>query len=357
MSEPSSRICQNCCSENESSFQYCSNCGQKNTDGKITFSELWSEFQDAVFNIESRTWRTLKNIFVPGKLTLEYFSGKQRQYVHPLRLLLVTSIPIILAMNFQDFHSMTNHQFNIKEEILKNYERQHLYGILGKITTNTNAIFPDGQTAIITDTILTSFEDSLWTLLSEYGDRYGDSINLHDYVGPGSWQPEMLSKTDFLNMNEDELVSKYKNEAGIIDRLIFKQKAKYIKDESQLFAAVVGHTTWAIFLMMPCLAFILYLLYVRHKYFYVEHLIFTFHFQSFLFILLAILVVGMRIFPWWIMLTFLLAIMTFLFMSILKVYRQSMGKTLLKFCLFSISYVGIFIVILFGTLFASFLLI
>jgi len=41
----------------------------KNTDGKFTLSELWTEFQGAVFNIESITWRTLKNILTPGRLT------------------------------------------------------------------------------------------------------------------------------------------------------------------------------------------------------------------------------------------------------------------------------------------------
>ena len=105
MNISSSKTCQNCTIENEVPFQYCPNCGQKNTDGRITFSGLWSEFKDAVFNIDSRTWRTLKSIFIPGKLTLEYFSGKHQQYIHPLRLLIVTSIIMIIAMSFQDFQS------------------------------------------------------------------------------------------------------------------------------------------------------------------------------------------------------------------------------------------------------------
>jgi hypothetical protein len=115
MSTTTSNICQNCNTKNESPFKYCSICGQKNTDGKITFSELWVEFQDAVLNIESRTWRTIKHLFKPGKLTLEYFSGKHRQYVHPLRLLIVSSVLVIIAMSFQDFQSATNHGYNVKE--------------------------------------------------------------------------------------------------------------------------------------------------------------------------------------------------------------------------------------------------
>lgn len=365
MSTSSFRICQNCNIENESPFQYCPNCGQKNTDGKITFSELWSEFQDAVLNIDSRTWLTFKSLFIPGRLTLEYFSGKHRSYVHPLRLLIVTSILVVIAMSFQDFQSATNHQYDIKERMLKNYERQRLFRILANITEDTNAIFPEQHTEIITDTILTTFNDSLRSLLfnsgnkiaDRYGDRYGDTIDLNHYVGPGGEKTEKISKHDFLNMDEDQLAAVYKKEVGIIERLIFKQKAKFIKDESQLFAAIVGHTTWAFLLMMPCLALVLYFLYVRHSYFYIEHLIFTFHLQSFLFLVLAILIAGMNVFPWWIFLACMAIMLIYLFMSMWKVYRQSIGKTVLKFLLLSISYCGLFTLILFGTLIVSFLLI
>ncbi len=361
MNTSSSKICQNCTTENESSFQYCPNCGQKNTDGKITFSELWTEFQDAAFNIDSRTWRTLKHLFNPGRLTVEYFSGKHKRYVHPLRLLIITSVLTIIAMGFQGFSSFTNHSYDIKERILKNYERQRVYRILKKVTDNTNAIFPAQQTEIITDTILTTLNDSMRVLLFEssdeaanrWGDRYGDSINVNHYASFGSEKPEYISKRDFLYLEEEELVGIYKKDAGILDRLIFKQKIKLIKDESQIFAAMVGHTTWAILLMMPCLALVLYFLYIRHSYFYIEHLIFAFHFQSFSFLVLAILIAGMNIFPWWLFIPFLVIIWIYLFISMWKVYQQSIGKTVLKVLLLSIAYGGLFLLLLIGTIFSS----
>ena len=356
-----SNTCLNCTIENESPFQYCPNCGQKNTDGRITFSELWAEFQDAVLNIDSRTWRTLKNLFIPGKLTLEYFGGKHRQYVHPLRLLIVASVLTIIAMNFQNFQSGTNHTYDIKERIFKNYERQRIFRILNKITSNVNTIYPAPQTKIIIDTILTTLNDSMRVLLFEtnnesanrYGDRYGDTINLNHYASFGSEKAEMISKRDFLYLDEDELVEIYKKEAGIFERFIFKQKAKLVKDESRLFAVLVGHTTWAILLLMPCLALVLYCLYIRHPYFYIEHLIFAFHLQTFLFFVLTILILGINVFPWWIFLLLLAIIGIYVFISMWKVYQQSIGKTLLKFLLLSISYGGLFILFLIGTIFTS----
>lgn len=356
MSTRSSNICQNCNAENELPFNYCSNCGQKNTDGKITFSELWSEFQDSVLNIESRTWRTLKNLFIPGKLTLEYFSGKHRQYVHPLRLLLVTSVLFIVAMSFQDFQSATNHRFNVKDRILKNYERIRLYRMVENIADNTNAIFLDEQTKIITDTILATFEDSLVVLLSKDEYRYIDSVDLNRYANLGDETPEKISKYDFLNKTEEELVAIYKKDAGYIERLVFKQKAKYIKDESQLSAAIIGHTTWAALFMMPFLALVLYFLNFRHNYYYIEHLIFTFHLHAFAFLVLAVLIAGLNVFPQWILLALVGIIWIYVFVSMWRVYRQRIGKTLLKFLIFSISYGVLFILFLFGTFIFTFFL-
>ena len=364
MSTTSSDFCKNCNTKNELPFRYCHNCGQKNTSGKITFSELWTEFQDAVFNIESRTWRTLKKLFIPGRLTLEYFSGKHRKYVHPLRLLIVTTLLLVVAMSYQDFQSATNHGYNIKERILKNYERQRIYGILKNITDSTTVIFPEQQAAVITDTILSAFKDSMRVLLFEssnpfanrYGDRYRDSINLNQYASFGDEGSEMVSKRDFLQMNEDELAAVYKKNAGSFEHLVFRQKVKMINDESQIFATLIGHVTWVVLLMMPCLALVLYFLNIRHGYYYIEHLIFTFHLHSFSFLLLAVLIGGLNIFPWWIFPVFTAIILIYVFVSMRKVYRQSIGKTLLKFILLGISYPGIFILFLFGNIFISFLL-
>lgn len=360
MSTQFPNICQNCNFKSETAFKFCSNCGQKNTDGKITFRELWSEFQDAVLNIESRTWRTFKNLFVPGQLTLEYFSGKHRRYVHPLRVLLVTSVLLIIAMSFQDFQSATNHTYNIKERILKNYERHNLNKVLGNIVENTNAIFPEQQTEIITDTILNAFNDTLTHLLSQYpnrrGDGYNDSIDLNWYLSFGFEKNEIVSKYDFLHLDENELSAYYKKDAGRLERLIFKQKAKHIKDESQLTAAIIGHATWTILFMMPCLALVLYFLYIRHGYYYVEHLIFTFHLHALLFFILTILILGLNIFHWWLFLLCLAIILIYVFISMKRVYRQGIGKTLLKFLLLTVSYGGLFFMFLIGTVISNFFL-
>jgi hypothetical protein len=211
---------------------------------------------------------------------------------------------------------------------------------------------------------MTSFRDSLRSLLfssnnksaNRYGDRYRDSIDLNKYLNFGTGYNEKISKYDFLHKNEEELLAIYKKDAGIIERLVFKQKAKHIKDESKLIAALIGHTTWAALLMMPCLALVLFLLYIRHHYYFIEHLIFTFHLHAFSFLVIAMLIAGMAIFPWWIFILGMLTIWLYVFASMKKVYQQSIGKTLFKFLILSISYGGLFFLFLTGTIVFTFFL-
>ncbi len=357
MKEPAKHKCLNCDSGFGYEFKFCPNCGQKNTNGKITFSELWTEFQDAVFNIESRTWKTLVAIFIPGKLTLEYFAGKHRRYVHPLRLFIVASLFTIIALGFQDVQSSTNHRYVIKDRIMENYERQRLFRILDNIVDSTNNSFPEPNTKIVTDSILNVFEDSLYALLHTYGDKYGDSIDLNRYVSFTEEDSyEYVSKHDFLNLTEDELVEKYKKDDSLFDRLFFKQKAKYIQDESRLASTMLGRLSIATLLIMPLVALVLHLLYLRRRFYYIENLIFSFHVHAFSFILLTIYVLGWNIFPEWANILLIASIEVYLFIAMWKVYKQSFLKTLLKFILLNVAYIALFALFIVIIFFTSFLL-
>jgi hypothetical protein len=111
--------CKNCGEAVLPQWDFCPNCGQKGTDGKITVRHLFSEFFETVFNIESRTIRTFMALFVPGKLTRAYFAGKHRKYVHPLRTLFVMSILLIVALSYRGADQQTNHNINLREQFLK----------------------------------------------------------------------------------------------------------------------------------------------------------------------------------------------------------------------------------------------
>jgi Protein of unknown function (DUF3667) len=67
----------------------CSQCGQKPTDGKMTMHDLLHEFIHTLFHLDGKFFWTLKHIFMPGKLTIEFFRGHHKRYAHPVQLFLV----------------------------------------------------------------------------------------------------------------------------------------------------------------------------------------------------------------------------------------------------------------------------
>ena len=105
------------------------------------------------------------------------------------------------------------------------------------------------------------------------------------------------------------------------------------------------------FLLLPVFALLLKILYARRKTLYVDHLIFSIHFHCFLFLaLLAIAFVQERKGP------ILFLLLFYLFLSLRGVYRQSLGKTLLKTSLLILGYSLAFGAAMIGTALVSLLM-
>ena len=79
---------------------FCPNCGQKPTDGKITIHDLLHEFTHTLFHVDGKLFTTLKHIFIPGKLTLEFFRGHHKRYAHPVQLFLVLGATFLFMLSF-----------------------------------------------------------------------------------------------------------------------------------------------------------------------------------------------------------------------------------------------------------------
>ncbi len=79
--------------------EFCYACGQPKKGFIRHLSGIIGDFLDTVFNIDSRTLRTLLPLFFrPGFLSIEYFEGRRVRYVTPLRLYFFFSVLAFLAM-------------------------------------------------------------------------------------------------------------------------------------------------------------------------------------------------------------------------------------------------------------------
>jgi hypothetical protein len=78
---------------------FCSNCGQKASDLHRPIWWIAGEFLDAVFSYDSRTFRTLWLLFSePGEFTRRYLIGKRASLLPPFRLFVIATVVFFLLL-------------------------------------------------------------------------------------------------------------------------------------------------------------------------------------------------------------------------------------------------------------------
>jgi hypothetical protein len=80
--------------------EFCAQCGQPKKGMIRHLTGILADFLDSVFNLDSRTFRTVGPLFYkPGYLSNEYFAGRRTRYVTPLRLYVFLSVIAFLAVS------------------------------------------------------------------------------------------------------------------------------------------------------------------------------------------------------------------------------------------------------------------
>ncbi|MDA9774127.1 DUF3667 domain-containing protein [Saprospiraceae bacterium] len=322
--------CKNCSQSIDDSAKYCSSCGQKNTDGRISIAGFFSAFFSTVFNLESKLFQTMGQIFIPGKLTVEYFKGKHKRYFHPVRFFIVAALLLIAAIGSQLTDDMI--VVDIHKKVERQVQKVEFLTDLDTVLQQTLEKFPNNAS-------LKPAFDTLYQNLKGKND-HKDSINLGNMINVTDVIRFDLtvSKEDFVKLSPREIVDKYKVEKSL-DRFIIQQQIKLVKDKGSFAPFVLRNSLWIILLMMPFLALILKILYIRHDYYYVEHLVYSFHTHAFAFLLFAI--IGSIVLlgaPNWLIAVGFGILFIYLYKALRKVYGQGRFKTILKLLFTNIVY-------------------
>ncbi len=343
---PDLRPCGNCHKDIPVGTTYCQHCGQKNTDGRISIVTFFSVFFSTVFNLESKFFQTMKDIFIPGKLTTEYFKGKRKRYFHPVRLFIVSALLLVAAISWH-----TNTEIGIgnviKKKAIKELHHKELFADLDSVTHVTLQKFPDE------DRLPEVFDSVKASLRSRYKLNL-DSVDISRYITIGFFGEDFNNKDiateDFVHLTPEEIADKYGVE-GLYNRLFFKQKIKLLKDQGSFVTFLLGNALWVILAMMPFLALVLKLLYIRHGYYYVEHLIFSFHAHSFAFV---VLILSTILNAWLdtsiVTLIVILWLFFYLYKAMRRVYMQGRVKTFVKLLVVNAIYFVLFILFVLGGL-------
>lgn len=342
------QYCLNCHYPLPEQAAYCHKCSQKVTDGRITFGEMLSEFAGAVFNFDSRFFQTVGALFIPGKLTTEYFKGRHRRFVHPLRVFLVMTIGMIAAATF----SIDDPDFmDLQRDLDREKSKSHRYEYLVELDSLKDQTSDQFATNITTAALDTLFKKVM------HGEKElnQDSTNLFSLDNLNFSKNVKIAVNDLLELETAEILELYQIK-GTANRFMVAQHIRLRKKGTNFGNYLLGNIVWMVFLMMPFLALILKLLYIRRKYYYVEHLVFSFHAHAFAFAVYTFMILFGHHNEGWIIGGGFILLAFYLYKALRRVYGQGRFKTLLKYIFMGVSYIFLLLISVIFTFVLSFLL-
>ncbi len=327
--------CLNCGHPLDLSDKYCPNCSQANNTKKLTISDFFKEFFSNVFSYDSKLLQTLTALlWRPGKITREYIAGKRLSYTNPFRFLLSLAIIYFLLIGFgNDFENLNN---NANKNSFSDVDLKKEIGTIefsnGEEKRNVMAVLDSLQLDRTINTII-SQKDS--TILAD-PKRHFSTINDKSYFSRLSSKIEfyrtLLKKDAIFTFKEAE--EKYTIPNSRENEIAFRLSRSAVKIEERpgtFFNEIISKLPFATFFFLPVFTIFIWMVYIRKKYTYTDHLIFSFHNQSLLFILLIVSYLVNAIFKIDSEGLFSLIFAIYLYKAMRNFYQQGRVKTILKY--------------------------
>lgn len=336
--------CPNCSSLNIEKF--CANCGQSNRVSVVAFPRLVADLLTDLFNFDARMFASLWPLLArPGVLTKEFLAGRRASYLPPVRMYLFLSlfffgIVALLAPNDIKFDDANEIKFDDdgakpateKAEIDYSLD-QGLKDVASEADRKAAADAARKANPPPPDTTKVAGGEG-WGIRVDDDD--GASVELTD------------AETGFLKRAEDRATQN-------VQRLNGPGAEEY---RATLLRRGIGHLPWLMFLLLPIYALFLKLLYVRSGRYYVEHLIYSLHLHSFIFLTLGALFAWLGVLDamgyqsavhplvwaaWWIY------FVLYPWFAMKRVYGQGKLKTAAKYLILGLFYI---VLLAFGLVFA-----
>lgn len=330
---------------------YCHVCGQENVVTKESFWSLARHFVYDILHFDGKFFYTLKYFFTkPGYVARKYAEGKRVSFLHPIRMYLFTSaLFFLIFFTFKTFEVGSGRK---GAETLTREDRAELVAELQNdakknpgdtLLRQKIALLLDSTRSLTYDSLkikdtgqLFGFDNKKYKSLQDY-DAIQQNLALADRDG---WVKRKLIRKSI------QISEKYGNNKGVLTAFLetFLHKLPYM-----------------LFFSLPFFAFILKLLYSRHKnFYYSDHATFTLYHYIFSFILLLLILgvsaLGDRL-HWgifsWLFFLLVMAWPVYLAMEMKYFYKQGWRKTLVKFLL--LNFLGLILLVLLfvGLLFFS----
>lgn len=276
--------CLNCGHTVEDHF--CSHCGQENIIVKEDALHMIVHATADYFHFESKFFGTIKPLLLkPGRLTQQYVAGKRVSFIHPIRLYIFVSIVFFLVI-LSSGHKTEKHVVaGPKSDTVAAHKTDSL-------RKDGLAILKEGISKVpaptaLKDSIISDINKNAKERKKGYRSEAAyfelDSLN---WTGkfPTVEAYENYQKT-LPRTKRDNFVENYLAKKNIELRDYPGGASKKMMED------FIHNLPKMMFLLLPLFATLLKLVYIRKKKYYYEHLIFSFHLHSaiFLSVLITIL--------------------------------------------------------------------
>ncbi len=322
--------------------RYCHHCGQKNRANRVKIGEFISEFFDSIFNINSKFFKTLAHLFIPGRLTQSFFQGKRRSYYHPLRMYVVSIVFLFALLSLLKVSEGISFGVN-NESLGKEFEKKVLLDDQKLLLKNT--LDSLGAVYAIDTSLIDSIQQKLYfEIQGERDPLVSEEDNSNNYFTLLFDSISMTSK-DLLFTPIDSVLENSGTEHWI-DKFVLKQILKGARDLGGFNKFIFTNLTWLLISLIPFFALILKLIYIRRRIFYLEHLVFLLHlFTALIYCVIVSLSVGQIPGGKSPAIVFIVLILIgFPYTAFLLYYKQHFLKTFIKYILIGILFFTAFIV-------------
>ncbi len=345
--------CQNCGKPLMLNAHFCSFCGQKPITGKITIHELLHQFLHIWLHIEGKLLATLRHLFIPGKLTQDFFKGMHVRYAHPVQLFFILGV-----LCFEMIECATRKQEEVAKQGLEYLQKRNQWALfkvkMDSVKMKTEEKYRSSSQAgqaledmskgvknirAYDNLFLDSNTDTLNSIIKK---KSAKSIynNLIDSTAP--WRKELLknkkkdtssllsdnnanSKLDLTNLDSDSLrrvIGNQKtdtikmgifkisplqgakltdfeelNEEEFVEKyykrfgkLFSRQIYKISKEGGTLWTFIMSKAFWGVVFIIPFISLLFLGMYRRKHIYFVEHLVFWMHYHAFLFFSLILII-------------------------------------------------------------------
>jgi len=344
--------------------QHCSHCGQRAKVRVLSLGTLLRDLFGDLTNFDSRIWRTLKPLaFSPGTLTVEFLRGRRTHYSPPFRMYLILSLAFFLLASVSATNPGDALDFDLNSD--GNGGANVTLGPAGD-----NPPTPQGAPSTAAPALDPERQRLIEQIVKYVPAKDQERARRELSKDIGAMSPADIAPLQRLADDPCGPDSINIDLGASVEGKALEDKAraacrKIAADGKGFGRAVYENVPKMMFIFLPLIAMVMFVLYLGSGRYYVEHLLFFVHFHSFFFLAGMTILLLENLASWFVGTTaeqgfdfaqgilgvaIMIYVPYYLYRAMRRVYAQGRAVTLVKYSLLLVGYLLFMTLTLLGLL-------